>query len=959
MRRGLRSFVLVAVGALSVVSAVCPPPAAAADDVSAPSSACRESTALEAEAVDLAAACGADVEVTSSRTEWDTLYAQPDGTMRWDASATAVRTLLDDQWAPVDNTLVASGSGFEVAAPVTAMTFSDGAPGIPLVSLQRDGHSMTFDVSLDLPAPTVDGPRLTYTDVLPGVDLLVTVNADATGFSEVLRVEDAHAAADPRLAELTFPVTTTSDLDLEGAGGGFVALDGAGERVFSSPTPAMWDSTQATTRTAQPLALLGLGRVGAQLATVGPTPVAAEAPAAGGDRAVAPIGGENVAWMPAKVSTDAVTITPDAQLLADPETTWPVYIDPSISGSRNMWTAVRDVFGQDYGFDPDQGVGLCSRATTTSCSATFKSRLLWTFTGLGEIGALTSNQIVSATFAAVGTNAYDCTPRPVTLYRVGDFNSSTPWPGGTLWEAMSTVTFVAKSSCAGQPVRWIEFDATAQARAIADANTAQGSLGLAVDESSMAYWKRFRNDATFSITYNRPPSTPTGLSLTVGAAVKSCGSWINSRTPTLSATVDDPDGGNLQAYFDVFSTSGAVYTPGLTTAKAAGSVHTQAVPSGSLSDGDGYQFRVVALDSGGLLGGASFCQFGIDTVAPVAPVIAPATATSYPVKYVEGAWAGGLHQVGGFAVSAGTSTDVLSYKYSFNNTALSSSVSGSAATLTFSPDQVGPQTLRVQAVDRAGNVSPVSLYTFNVDFPVTSAQWSLDEGSGTVARSSVAADGSPLLNLAGATSWVDGPLVPFGAVDDRALHFGALADRAVTAGPVVSTAGSFAVLATVRLDSLPAATATAVGQDGRDFSGFELGYRADATCAGGMSSCWYFSMRTADTAGGAVQVASPAATVAGEWVSLVAMHDASTGLVELSVCTPFGDPTPSALVTAPYASTWRASGPLRVGGALSAGAPVAAWPGDVADVQLLAGTVDESAIRRACSPAASGTAGTE
>lgn len=67
---------------------------------------------------------------------------------------------------------------------------------------------------------------------------------------------------------------------------------------------------------------------------------------------------------------------------------------------------------------------------TTTCSTTFKSRLLWTFTGLGAIGSLSSSQITSATFSAVGTHSFDCTPREISLHRVADFNSATPWPGG-------------------------------------------------------------------------------------------------------------------------------------------------------------------------------------------------------------------------------------------------------------------------------------------------------------------------------------------------------------------------------------------------------------------------------------------------------------------------------------------------------------------------------------------------
>jgi len=189
--------------------------------------------------------------VVSARTEWETLVALPGGGMRLDVTALASRTLVDGRWVEVDPTLVAAGGGFEVAAPVVEMTFSDGRSGAPLVRMSREGHELVFDVPFELPVPVVEGARLTYGQVLPGVDLVVSVDEDATGFSEVLVVESAQVAAHPELAELRMGLEVSEFLEVREDGGGFGAVTGDGERVFTSQVPVMWDSASAVDRGAR------------------------------------------------------------------------------------------------------------------------------------------------------------------------------------------------------------------------------------------------------------------------------------------------------------------------------------------------------------------------------------------------------------------------------------------------------------------------------------------------------------------------------------------------------------------------------------------------------------------------------------------------------------------------------------------------------------------------------------
>ncbi|MEK8225032.1 hypothetical protein NKG05_01015 [Oerskovia sp. M15] len=204
---------------------------------------CVDSAALADEAARVAVLCDHEVEVVSQRTAWDTVFATPEGHTRVETSAVAVRTDVNGAWEDIDTSVVGGSGRLEVAAPALAMSFSDGSAGEPLARIVRDGHELVFDAPFDLTVPVVEGSQVTYPGVFEGVDLVVSVHEDGTGFSEVLRVESPAAAANPALAQLSFPVQTTQGLSVVADEGGFVAVDGAGEEVFTSPTPLMWDSS--------------------------------------------------------------------------------------------------------------------------------------------------------------------------------------------------------------------------------------------------------------------------------------------------------------------------------------------------------------------------------------------------------------------------------------------------------------------------------------------------------------------------------------------------------------------------------------------------------------------------------------------------------------------------------------------------------------------------------------------
>ncbi len=484
---------------------------------------------------------GAPVVIDSETTETQLISANPDGTTTAELSATPVRVEHGDGWVPVDTSLVIEADG-RIAPDAAALDVSfSGGGADALVVVREGGTSLTWRWPGDLPAPIVTGDTAVYPEVLPGVDL--QLRAGVESFSEVLVVRDREAAGDPRLAQLTLQSEVEGG-ELSRRDGGLVVTDMAGEVVLNSNPALMWDASGAQDP--------GLHRLLEDSVAIGDAGFSADGP----------VEGDVVKALDVALVDGHLEIAVDQSMLSDPETTFPVVIDPELSAVRNSWAMVNKSFStQEYynWSDASEGVGYVTGASY----GTHTKRLFWDF----DTSPFRGKNILGATFSAKQTHAYDCTANAVQLWRTGTATAATNWSNPPTWiDLQSTHTVkLGRTGCSpagGQ----LDFPATSAMQWAASNNQNHLSLGLrAASETSSSSWRRFESTVTLAVDFNTPPVALSAVDLGLSGTPKipcvtgSGRPWVNSRSMTLQAIgrdADKPYGQTLQAHFEYWYEGG-------------------------------------------------------------------------------------------------------------------------------------------------------------------------------------------------------------------------------------------------------------------------------------------------------------------------------------------------------------------------------------------------------------------
>jgi hypothetical protein len=943
--------VLVVVGSLALGG---PPGGVEAAGAAASSGAaaepeCADTAATAQAAAAIAAECDRSVEIVGERTETDQVFAEPDGSTTLRRYATPQRVHQGDGWVDVDPTLrVEEDGSVRPEALPFPLELSGGGTG-PFVRITDGEPTLALTWPTPLPRPTLDGATATYPDVLPGVDLQLTATVE--GFEQLLVVKDREAAANPALARIATRVTTDGLTLKAGDGGRLSAVDAAGKAVFVSDGSAMWDSPGGNSTDGTDETDGADGTAGADAAD----PAAHAVP------------------MGVELQGDQVVITPDQELLQDPDTEYPVLIDPPWSrGSGTNWTTVDSCNPSTSYWSSRRDVMRVGHNPTGGC----RNRA---FVNI-DIGDLAGSTIKTASFFSNMDHSSPCgSPTPEVRLAVTTEQWIRPWNAVTLnntsnygayWGWVIKTATPASANETYKNGRWtcgrdLEDKLVEWGGDIRDPNNmyvpdvvqwftnrAYPTLTFSIystSESDDATWKKFYADSSFlQVNYNHPPNVPTGQAISDCSARCSSPAVVSRRDPQISASATDPNGGNLKLTFAVQKADGTPVITSPEVAQASGATPAPWRISPALPADGAYRWRVTSCDDWGDCATSGWFAFAVDSLPPPAPQVEPVDPNLYFRDDGSGRSSGGIGVPGQLLLKGSLTTDVFIWRLD-NGPATTVAATGTdprTATITVVPTADLVRTLTVTVRKVAGKET-TSTYRFRVAPPDPIAgYWDLD-GDALDSRdlsgrpNAVRHDGT----VTGAT-FAD-VTVP-GTVQSPRFH-GVAFDGATTSAaaavvvdhPVLATvrnpatpdvARSFSVAAWVRFDGSVAEGRyrTAVSQQGTNKSHFELGFQT------GTESNFCFTLFAADSLSAApTRVCATGPVTTGEWVHLAGVYDdaAHTATLYVHRLNPLGfvDLDGAATATRSFTSTWAANGPFTIGRAYHGG-PSAGFKGIVDEI---------------------------
>ncbi len=639
LRRAQSLLVISALSAAGLSAASAAPAQATAALRARPAAAAAPVTAGQAK--DRADATGKPVTVSALTTPTSVTTASPGGKLTVTETARPTRAWRDSRWQALNPALHANPDRtLSPAVTTSALTLSGGGTG-PMAVMHVGGRSLSLYWPGTLPAPTVSGATATYSGVLPGVDLVVTAD-DQGGFSDVVVVHSAAAAANPALASLSLAVASQGlTLSADAAGNLAATANPAAPPAITAPAPLMWDSTPLPAGMAT---------------TTGPGGVTVDAdnglPA--DSSATAPGSAAHVSTVPVTLSGSMLTLTPPAAELTGSDITFPVYIDPTWHATAGSYAAAWTQ--ADSGFattsywkeSSELQVGDCPADITPpsqSCNGLGVAR---SFIRMPIPSALTGTSVIHlADLYMTEVWAPSCTAESVRLYTTGGISASTTWDNQPSWASSYSYQDAAFGypGC-GSYSRDIAWDVTATVAGDAGVRSTQTWGMRAADETNELAWKQFDSGSlnfVLSVQYNDPPNKPDRSTSPGGACYygASGAPVIGDDDVTFSASASDNDGDNdLTTRFVILNASGSTAydsssagTNVATGDKALAKLTlTRAVMQALNTNGTTqeytYHWYAIVTDSVGLTSPtpADECYFTYNPLGPAAPTVTVPTS---------------------------------------------------------------------------------------------------------------------------------------------------------------------------------------------------------------------------------------------------------------------------------------------------------------------------------------------
>ncbi|MGH4029361.1 FG-GAP-like repeat-containing protein [Actinomycetota bacterium Odt1-20B] len=676
----------------------------------------------EAAASRKAARTGERVEVLSHRTQFDTVYANPDGTFTEETAAAPVRVKQDNSLVDVDTTLRLQDGAVRPKAVDVGLEFSSGGDA-PLVTITRNNRSLTVDWPGKLPTPRLEGDTAVYPEVAPGIDLRMQAGVD--GYQQLLVVKTREAADNPLLKKVRY------GLDADGVSvstdptGNLTAVNPAGQEVFTAPAPEMWDSagvpdTQLSAAT--------------NAKSAKPKDVAAlldeqgDKPATRNEDVFEPRYGATTTRMPLKASSDELVVTPDQKVLSDPDTVFPVYIDPTVSSPRLGWTAVSKKHPSTSYWNHSSKVARVGHESETS--GTWRSFVQF------DPRKLHGKQITKSTLRIKNTHSWSCTKKPVEAWLTGAISSATTWNKQPSWWTKYATVTAAKGWSSSCPAGNLEFNVKGATADAAAKKWTKVAFGLRASESDVHAWKKFdASTAVLSTEYNSVPNKPSSLDTVPSTRVNnSCGDkgtyvTVGNTDVQLTAKVSDPDGGSVTARFHLWPTGKHDTSPGIVVDRdvkvSSGGIARTTVSKSLLAKHLGaangnYSWKVQARDGKANsdwnpTSGAPGCRFAFDPNRPSNPP--GITSTQFPDG--QDGWPENTSPArteGTFTLSSAGIKDVAKYEYWTDWDPKVRSVNapsaGGSTKVKLTPPSTGPQRVFARSLDKANNKSDTRTYLF-------------------------------------------------------------------------------------------------------------------------------------------------------------------------------------------------------------------------------------------------------
>ncbi len=573
------------------------------------------------------------VVATGLTTPDEQTTANPDGTLTLTQSNQPTRVDKNGTWVGLDPTLARNADGsYSPTATPSQVTLSDGG-STTLATLSTSGEDLTITAPMSLPAPTVSGPSATYPNVLPDVDLVVTIT-DQGGFSDAFVVKTATAAANPALATLHLGTSSRHLTVGTDAHGDVTAVDPGGHPAYTVAAPIMWDSTPPPASTkAAPTTPRALAQAddGSPVDANSGLPLDSSPTAPGEAAHTAPIA--------VAAGTSGITLTPNQPLLTAASTVYPVYIDPTLNpdayGSIEAdWLEVQSGYPttsvwRQSGY---QQVGDCAWGNCNGVGVA-RSFFDWNISPLYGAVVLSSQVNFTEVWSPTCTLPAGA-DGTVALEWTGPLANGQTWnnqPSPINWTGMNNTAMYGYS--ANCPSSGIGFDVTSQVISDVNGQTGDISLGLLAENESDPYsWKLFSNTATLSTTYDVYPATPINpftspvMPCTTTKPYPVIGKtdlYLYVTTPEAADNVAKP----LDVNFAVTPLAGGKPVVNQTIQTTAGAGAGITVPQGpNLPNGD-YTWDTQSFDGKLPSNTSQPCDLTVDTTQPGIPQI---ESTDYP-----------------------------------------------------------------------------------------------------------------------------------------------------------------------------------------------------------------------------------------------------------------------------------------------------------------------------------------